>query len=319
MLCTLAQPALAKKVEQLMPAPPRPATPAIASLVLEPASLALTDPSDARQVLVWGVTQDGRKFDLGYEAVFKTDSTALHIDAGNFLRGSEAGESTVTVAAEGREASLPVKVLSSKRPPVRFTHDVMPLLAGVGCNAGTCHGSAKGKNGFKLSLRGYDPEFDYNALVNELQGRRVNRVDPANSLMLMKPAAQVPHEGGLALPVGGRQYQTILQWIKEGAKFEPNPATARPNRLEVLPAEAALDLPGRTQRLVILAHYADGATRDVTRDAVLTSNSIDTVRVTKGPTASSTSLSWEIAPDSHGLPCPNTTTLTDTSTRNSKR
>ena len=280
MVCTLAHRALAKKVEQAMPAPARPALPAIVSLVLEPLSLSLADPSDGRQVLVWGVTQDGRKFDLGYEAVFTTDSKSLHVEPGNFLRGVEAGESTVTVTAQGLQAMLPVNVLTAQRPAVRFTRDVMPLMAGVGCNAGTCHGSAKGKNGFKLSLRGYDPEFDYNALVNELQGRRVNRVDPANSLMLLKPAAQVPHEGGLALPVGSRQYETILQWIREGAKFDPSPATARPNRLEVLPAEAALDLPGRTQRLVILAHYADGTVRDVTRDAVLTSNSVDTVRVT---------------------------------------
>jgi hypothetical protein len=279
-LCVVGQHARAKKAEQQMPAPPRPAVPAIASLVLEPGTLTLADPSDARQVLVWGVTDDGRKFDLGYEALFKGDSNAVRIEPGNYLTGLSAGDTTVTVSAAGKQVSLPVKVLSSKRPAVRFTRDVMPLLAGVGCNAGTCHGSAKGKNGFKLSLRGYDPEFDYNALVNELQGRRVNRVDAANSLMLLKPAAQVPHEGGLAMPVGGRQYETILEWIKEGAKFEPDSGTARPSRLEVLPAEAALDLPGRTQRLIVLAHYPDGAVRDVTRDAVLTSNSIDTVRVT---------------------------------------
>jgi hypothetical protein len=279
-VCVGGRQSLARKVEQQMPAPPRPAVPAIASLELKPKSLVLSDPSDARQVLVWGVTDDGRKFDLGYEAIFKADPTAVKIEAGNYLSGLSAGESTVTVTAEGKQVSLAVKVISGKRPAVRFTHDVMPLLAGVGCNAGTCHGAAKGKDGFKLSLRGYDPEFDYNALVNELQGRRVNRVDPANSLMLLKPAAQVPHEGGLVLPVGGRQYETILQWIKEGAKYEPDPGTARPSRLEVLPAEAALDLPGRTQKLIVLAHYPDGSTRDVTRDAVLTSNSIDTVRVT---------------------------------------
>jgi len=279
-ICAAGQCAQAKKAEAITPAPPRPAAPAIVSLELEPSSLTLADPSDGRQVLVWGVTQDGRKFDLGYEAVFQADSSLLRIDPGNFLAGLQTGESTVTVTAEGREASLPVKVLASQRPAVRFTRDVMPVLAGVGCNAGTCHGAAKGKNGFKLSLRGYDPEYDYNALVNELQGRRVNRVDPANSLMLLKPAAQVPHEGGLVLRPGSRQYETVLEWIKEGARYEADSATARPNRLEVLPADAALDLPGRTQRLVILAHYPDGVVRDVTRDAVLTSNSVDTVRVT---------------------------------------
>src|SRR5438270_12083702 len=112
----------------------------------------------------------------------------------------------------------------------------MPLLASVGCNQGTCHGSAKGKNGFKLSLRGYDMAYDYNALVNDLLGRRVNKVRPEQSLMLLKPVAAVPHEGGKVLQSGSRPYNLIDQWIKEGVQPDPDPATARPQRLEVLPA-----------------------------------------------------------------------------------
>src|SRR5881394_3306071 len=80
---------------------------------------------------------------------------------------------------------------------VSFVRDVEPILNKVGCTAGTCHGAAKGKNGFKLSLRGYDPEFDYDRLIHDVSGRRFNRADPARSLILLKPTAQVPHGGGL--------------------------------------------------------------------------------------------------------------------------
>jgi len=278
-LLLLGQSAWAKKVEQSQPAPPRPPLPEFVSIQLEPDSLVLGDARDARQVLVWGVKKDGTKFDLSYQASFQEDSPIAVADATGFISGLAAGEGTLTVRAAGKEVKLPVRVLNADHPPVRFTRDVMPILSSVGCNAGTCHGAAKGKNGFKLSLRGYDPQFDYNVLVNELQGRRVNRVEPAKSLMLLKPTAQAPHEGGLVIHEGTRQYDTILHWIEQGAKFDPDPASARPDRLEVLPHDVALDLPGRTQRLVVMAHYSDGATRDVTRDAVLTSNSTDTARV----------------------------------------
>src|ERR1700748_97815 len=89
-------------------------------------------------------------------------------------------------------ASLAAAPLAGAETP-NFLRDVAPILNKVGCTSGTCHGAAKGKAGFKLSLRGYDPEFDYQALLYDLSGRRFNRSDPAHSLMLAKPAQQVPH------------------------------------------------------------------------------------------------------------------------------
>ena len=127
-------------------------------------------------------------------------------------------------------------ILSAK---VSFVRDVEPILNKVGCTQGTCHGAAKGKNGFKLSLRGYDPEFDYRALINDLSGRRFNRTDPARSLMLLKPTAQVPHGGGMRFEVGSAYYNTILQWITEGADFG-DPVSATVTKLEVTPPEILL-------------------------------------------------------------------------------
>src|SRR4051812_37598175 len=264
-----ASPAGAKATASAEPKIERPALPAIQSLELEPATLVLNDGRDGRQVLVWGVTSDGRKFDLTDDATLKAESSPVQIGADRYINPVAAGDATVTVTAAGKEAKLPVKVVSAAVPPIGFASDVMPVLAKVGCNAGTCHGAAKGKNGFKLSLRGYDPDYDYNALVNELQGRRVNRVEPAKSLMLLKPVGAVPHEGRVLFHPGDRQYNIIEQWIKEGLTIESDHAKARPTSVELRPHSIDIDLPARTQRVIVLGHYPDGTSRDVTREAVL--------------------------------------------------
>src|SRR3954469_12059871 len=95
-----------------------------------------------------------------------------------------------------------VGLFAATEQPVTFLRDVAPILNKVGCTSGPCHGAAKGKNGFKLSLRGYDPEFDYQALLYDLGGRRFNRSDPARSLMLAKPTQEVAHGGGLRIEPG---------------------------------------------------------------------------------------------------------------------
>src|SRR3984885_14373234 len=103
--------------------------------------------------------------------------------------------------------------------PVTFLRDVAPILNKVSCTSGTCHGAAKGKAGFKLSLRGYDPQFDYEALLYDLSGRRFNRADPARSLMLAKPTQQLPRGGGFEFDHGRNSYKTIFNWIAPGLPF----------------------------------------------------------------------------------------------------
>src|ERR1700688_2654818 len=123
--------------------------------------------------------------------------------------------------------------------PVTFLRDVAPILNKVSCTSGTCHGAAKGKAGFKLSLRGYDPQFDYEALLYDLSGRRFNRADPARSLMLAKPTQQVAHGGGLRFDLVSYYYKTIFNWISQGVPFG-NPATDTVRRLAIEPAEVFL-------------------------------------------------------------------------------
>ncbi|MEO6036172.1 MAG: DUF1549 and DUF1553 domain-containing protein [Verrucomicrobiota bacterium] len=244
--------------------------PKIVSIRLEPASIALLNGRDERRVLVIGETATGQKIDLTAEAKMISEAPIVEIDGRNFIRPKSKGETRISVSAAGLVMPLPVKVEDAVLPPVGFVRDVEPLLAKIGCNAGTCHGSAKGKNGFKLSLRGYDPDFDFQALINDLSGRRFNRVKADESLMLLKPTAEVPHEGRQVLKLDSREYNLLKQWIVEGTKAES--LTRRANKIEVLPAEIELDLPGRSQHMLVLAHYADGTTRDVTGEAIMSSN-----------------------------------------------
>jgi len=253
------------------PIPPSPQTPAIRSLRLEPKQLVLADGRDSRKVLVLGEVADGSWIDLTAVAQLKPDSKALAADADGYLSGLQAGKSTVTVTAAGKSARLEVEVRTLTSSEVGFVRDVEPILSRAGCNSGPCHGSAKGKNGFKLALCGYDPEYDYQVLVNDLSGRRFNRVHVDESLMLQKPLGDVPHEGRQALVPGSRYHKTLRQWIAEGARFQ-EVAPHRPQRIQVLPEKVELDLPGRRQQLLVIATYPDGSTRDVTREAILSSN-----------------------------------------------
>src|SRR5688500_16699189 len=132
------------------------AAPVIRGLKLEPSSLTLEDGRDARRVLVWGEIDAKTKIDLTAQAVLKPESGVVAVEEEGFIQPKQKGATTVTISAAGKQIKLPVTVLSAEMPPVRFVRDIEPVLSKAGCNAGTCHGSANGKNGFKLSLRGYD-------------------------------------------------------------------------------------------------------------------------------------------------------------------
>src|SRR5207245_4645497 len=127
----------------------------------------------------------------------------------------------IKVNLDGKTISIPVKVAHLKEKyDVSFVRDVMPTISRMGCNAGTCHGAAEGRNGFKLSLRGYDPQLDHRALTDDLEGRRFNRAAPESSLMLLKTSGGVPHVGGVLTQPGEPYYELFRAWIADGSKFE---------------------------------------------------------------------------------------------------
>jgi hypothetical protein len=253
-----------------------PPLPSIRALELRPAQLFLKNARDEGRVLVLGRTEGSNFVDLTSQAAFTSDSTALEINGG-YVRGKTKGAAEIVVRAGGLKAKLPVTVESDEVPDVRFVRDIQPILAKAGCNAGTCHGSAKGKNGFKLSLRGYDSEFDYQALVNDISGRRFNRAKPEESLMLLKPLAEVPHEGRQAIKPGSREHKLLHDWIAQGTKNE-NAAAARATSIEILPGDVEMDLPGREQQMLVIAKFADGTTRDVTRDSHFSVSNTDVAK-----------------------------------------
>jgi hypothetical protein len=162
---------------------------------------------------------------------------------------------------------------------VSFRHDVVPALTRAGCNAGACHGTPQGKNGFRLSLRGYDPALDLHTLTRDAQGRRLNRSEPDASLILLKATAQVPHEGGQRFARSDVLYRLLRQWVAQGADDDSATASAL-DRLEVIPRERVLKEPAASQQLQALAHYRDGSVRDVTHLARFSVNDETVAQVT---------------------------------------
>lgn len=146
---------------------------------------------------------------------------------------------------------------------VRFVRDVEPVLAKSGCNAGACHGSFQGRGGLRLSLFGFDPRADYDALVKQLRGRRVFPGAPAQSMLLRKPSLDVPHGGGRRIAHDDEAYRTLHDWIAQGLAA-PEPEADLVRRLIVEPQEATLPV-GAEVALTVQAEFSDGELRDVTR------------------------------------------------------
>src|SRR5262249_16863901 len=144
----------------------------ISELKVEPAALSLTNPRDERRFVVRGKLDNGFWLDLTRTAKTTLTGDAARLQDG-FLVPVKDGKAEVAISSGDKPARLPVTVPGQGAPPpVSFVRDIMPILAKSGCNAGTCHGAQKGRNGFKLSLRGYDPAFDHEQIVDDISGRR---------------------------------------------------------------------------------------------------------------------------------------------------
>ncbi len=161
--------------------------------------------------------------------------------------------------------------------PLNFTRDIVPVLSKQGCNSGGCHGKAIGQNGFKLSLYGFDPEFDYAALVHEGRGRRVSPAAPDDSLLLLKPSGGMAHGGGVRFAVDSLAYRLLRSWIEQGLPWGRE-EDAREARLEVAPQSLTADDVAESQLRAVM-HYADGSTRDVTQMARYDSQHADLATV----------------------------------------
>jgi WD40 repeat protein len=246
----------------------------LVALEIQPSSLKFTSPNDYAQLLVSGRLESGDTVDLTRSAKIAAEGATVEISPRGMVRPLADGAGKVTVVFEDQKAEVTVEVSGQKdKYQADFIRNVSPIISKVGCNAGTCHGAKEGKNGFKLSLRGYDPETDLRSLTDDLASRRVNLASPDDSLMLLKAVAEVPHEGGRRITVDSRYYQTLRQWIADGAKLDLD--SPRVKRIEILPQDPVVQRIGSRQQMRVMATYGDDTTRDVTAEAFIETGNAD--------------------------------------------
>jgi WD40 repeat protein/mono/diheme cytochrome c family protein len=217
-------------------------------------------------------------------AVAGSDGTVRMFDSddGSLISSFSPAPLSQPIQLAGRADTVSLRSDSGAHAPGSpdFVRDVMPLLARLGCNAGTCHGAQAGKNGFKLSLRGYDPLFDVRSLTDDHASRRTNLASPDDSLMLLKCTGAVPHVGGQLVKPGEPYYEIIRGWIAGGAKYDPN--SLRVARIEISPLNPIAQRPGDTRQFRVVAKYPDGSTRDVTNEAFVESGNTEVATAAKG-------------------------------------
>jgi hypothetical protein len=229
-------------------------------------------PKSRQQLQVTGIRKDGTMVDLTADAkyVSKTPKIAVVSPAG-VVSPLANGAATIVINAAGKTTMAKLTTKGVDQPFTwNFHNHVEAVFSKAGCNAGACHGAAAGKNGFRLTLRGYDSEVDYERLLHESGGRRIQRFNPGDSLLLKKASLSVPHAGGMRFKEGSLDYNVLAGWIAAGM---PGPSEKDPvlTKVEVLPAERVLTQDAR-QQLTVKATYNDGHTEDVTHWARYASN-----------------------------------------------
>src|ERR1041385_8372402 len=152
-----------------------------------------------------------------------------------------------------------------------FVNDIVPIFTRSGCANSNCHGSIRGQAGFKLSLFGYEPQLDYQAIVKDQDGRRIDRNSPPQSLILRKPTFAIPHGGGERFKVGSLEYNGILEWIQQGAEYD-TPGAPRLHELKVTPEEVLLTGLDSRGQIRVTGEYTDGVKVDLTRKVQYTPN-----------------------------------------------
>ncbi len=167
---------------------------------------------------------------------------------------------------------------AGEKPKLSFVNDIVPIFTKAGCANSNCHGSIRGQAGFKLSLFGYEPDLDYDAITKQENGRRINRAEPEKSLILLKPTFSIPHGGGERFKVGSLEYEAILDWIREGATYD-SAGSPRLKTLTVTPEEITLIGIGTTHQLKATGTYTDGSAEDLTRKVQYTANDESVVEV----------------------------------------
>ncbi|MEO0474348.1 MAG: DUF1549 and DUF1553 domain-containing protein [Planctomycetota bacterium] len=243
------------------------------TLEVYPPKIDMNTREDEQAVVVRIRRADGVTVDLTRKAKLSVANPSVASLQHGVLRPSSDGETQLLVEHNGQRVTVPVTVKhATQGRPISFRLDVQPVFSKAGCNNGSCHGSARGQDGFNLSLFAYDPVGDHKRITTEQPGRRINLADTEASLLLTKSIGSVPHTGGKLFGKDHAFYATLKGWLDAGAPDDPEDV-AQVTGIEVYPQDIVLEGTGDQQQITVRAQYSDGTDRDVTDLAVLiTSN-----------------------------------------------
>src|SRR5262249_15245944 len=244
-----------------------------ASLMIQPENITLTGPRAMQQIAVTGKYADGSVRALTPFCEWTPEASGVFtITPDGFMQPQQNGTTSLVVKAGSQTAKVPVTVKDFDKPrPISFRQDVIAAFNVGGCNAGACHGTPSGKGGFKLSLRGYDPAADYLQLTRDVFGRRTSAQDADASLILQKSLGRGPHEGGPRYAPSSIPAGMVRGWLAEGLSDDPSDLPALKG-IPILPGPRVVAQPARWQQLAVIASFADGSSRDVTRLTVFSSS-----------------------------------------------
>lgn len=244
----------------------------LAELRVTPPDVNLTTSLDRQGIVVQAIYADGITRDVTDKATWTIGNPAFVRRDANTLYPVADGATDLKIDFEGKSLTLPIKVERAvETRPISFKLDVMPVFMKANCNTGSCHGAARGKDGFRLSLFGYDPNGDHQRITRELPGRRVDLAVPEASLMVEKVVGVVPHTGGKRYEMDSELNQQVVKWIAAGTPQDPADI-ATCTGITIYPQNGVLDGPGETQRVTVRATYSDGSDRDVTHLALFLTN-----------------------------------------------
>ncbi len=253
----------------------------IKSIEILPSQIALETKRDFHHVMVFARFDDDTTRDVTSFAELKLTNPQLAKIEGDTLLPLADGETELVVNYAGQSAKAPIKVVDAQKDrPVSFKLDVMPVFMRSGCNVGGCHGAARGKDGFRISLFGFDPDGDYVRITREMPGRRVNLAVPEESTILEKSLGKVPHSGNQCFEENSIYHKALLEWIKNGAPKDADDV-AKVTGIEVYPKQCVMEGKGERQQINVRATYSDGTDRDVTHLAVFMSSNDPSAAVTK--------------------------------------
>ncbi len=265
----------------------------IISIQLAPSEVDLWGSNASQRFLVIGRFADGMERDLTARSSFTIANPKLaEVSPHGRVAALRDGETFLEAEVSGRAVRAKVRVKGSQEErPFSFGREIGGILTKKGCNDSHCHGSVKGKGGFKLSMNALHPRDDYEWIIEggayqvltaEPGGERIPRIDletPENSLLLQKPAFTVPHGGGQILPVGSVDYETILNWIRSGAPFGVEEGeSAKITDVQVFPKEFILGSNGK-HRLLVTAELSNGRREDFTDQVMYSTNNAEVVKV----------------------------------------